>query len=148
MERFGEGFGSVLGKVWYLLGVSWGTFNPFFQGFVAKRAKEFPRGGQEVPWARFRMVLDRFWDGSGPEITIPPLTLPPFRQALATINKYRQKYGLIRDGRRKGGIVRGGRLKSGIVRGGRQKGGIVEGGRGKGGIVRKGRLESSIVKIA
>ena len=28
----------------------------------------------------------RFWKGFGPEITIPPLPLPPFRQALAAIN--------------------------------------------------------------
>ena len=37
----------------------------FFQGFVAKRTQEGPRGGQEASWARFSMVLDRFWEGFG-----------------------------------------------------------------------------------
>ena len=37
----------------------------FFQGFVAKRTQEGPRGGQEASWARFNMVLDRFWEGFG-----------------------------------------------------------------------------------
>ena len=39
--------------------------NVFFQGFVAKRAQEGPRGGQEVSWARFRRVSDGFWEGFG-----------------------------------------------------------------------------------
>ena len=58
LERFGEGFGTSLAFLGALL-------NIFFQGFVAKRTQEGPRGGQEVSWARFSMVLDRFWEGFG-----------------------------------------------------------------------------------
>ena len=71
MGGFWERFGTSLASLGALLSV-------FLQGFVAKRAKEGPRGGQELSWARFKKVLERFWEGSGPEIIIPPLTLPPF----------------------------------------------------------------------
>ena len=52
---FWEGFGNSLASLGALLSV-------FFQGFVAKRTQEGPRGGQEASWARFSMVLDRFWE--------------------------------------------------------------------------------------
>ena len=55
---FWEGFGNSLASLGALL-------NFFFQGFVAKRAQEGPRGGQEVSWARFRRVSDGFWEGLG-----------------------------------------------------------------------------------
>ena len=55
---FWEGFGTSLAS----LGALWSVF---FQGFVAKRTQEGPRGGQEASWARFNMVLDRFWEGFG-----------------------------------------------------------------------------------
>ena len=42
----------------------------FFQGFVAKRTQEGPRGGQETSWARFSMVLDRFWEAEMVKKTI------------------------------------------------------------------------------
>ena len=38
------------------------------------------------PGARFWRVQASIWKGSEREIILPPLTLPPFRQALATIN--------------------------------------------------------------
>ena len=53
---FGERFRTSLASLGALLSV-------FFQGFVAKRTQEGPRGGQETSWARFSMVLDRFWEG-------------------------------------------------------------------------------------
>ena len=55
---FWERFGTSLASLGALLSV-------FFQGFVAKRTQEGPRGGQETSWARFNMVLDRFWEGFG-----------------------------------------------------------------------------------
>ena len=65
LNRFWRCLGRVLGDIWDLLVVSWGTLSVFFQGFVAKRAQEGPRGGQEASWACFSMVLDRFWEGFG-----------------------------------------------------------------------------------
>ena len=56
--KFWEGFGTSLASLGALLSV-------FFQGFVAKRTQEGPRGGQEASWARFSMVLDRFGEGFG-----------------------------------------------------------------------------------
>ena len=58
LGRFWEGFGTSLASLGALLSL-------FFQGFVAKRAQEGPRGGQEASWAQFSMVLERFWEGSG-----------------------------------------------------------------------------------
>ena len=52
---FWEGFGRSLASLGLLLSL-------FCQGFVAKRAQEGPRGGQEVSWARFGKVLDGFWE--------------------------------------------------------------------------------------
>ena len=61
LERFGEGFGRVLGGVWELLGVSWGTFKSFFLSFVAKRAQEAAKRSLGldfgVPGPRFWRVL-------------------------------------------------------------------------------------------
>ena len=51
-------FGSSLASLGALLSL-------FFSGFVAKRAQEGPRGGQEVSWARFRRVSEGFWEGFG-----------------------------------------------------------------------------------
>ena len=59
---FWSGLGRVLGGVWELLGVSCGTFKPLFLRLCGQ---EGPRGGQEVSWARFGMVLERFWEGFG-----------------------------------------------------------------------------------
>ena len=61
MEGFGEGFGRSLGRVWDLLGVSWGTFRPLFLRLCGQ---EGPRGGQEASWTRFGVDLERFWEGS------------------------------------------------------------------------------------
>ena len=55
---FWEGFGRSLASLGVLLRL-------FCQGFVAKRAQEGPRGGQEVFWARFQRVSDGFWEGFG-----------------------------------------------------------------------------------
>ena len=44
-EGFWTGFGTVLGEVWDLLGVSWGTFSPLFLRLCCQ---EGPRGGQEA----------------------------------------------------------------------------------------------------
>ena len=55
---FWERFGTCLASLGALLSI-------FFQGFVAERTQEGPRGGQEASWARFSMVLDRFWEGFG-----------------------------------------------------------------------------------
>ena len=62
LERFWEGFGRVLGGVWELLGVSWGTFKPLFLRLCGQ---EGPRGGQEASRVRFGMDLGGFWEGSG-----------------------------------------------------------------------------------
>ena len=62
LERFGEGFGRVLGGVWELLGVSWGTFKLLFLRLCGQ---EGPRGGQEASRVRFGMDLGGFWEGSG-----------------------------------------------------------------------------------
>ena len=63
-ERFGEDFGKVLGEVWELLGVSWGTFKPFFSKLFCQ---EGPRGSNRRPrgllgsiWDRFGGVLGKF----------------------------------------------------------------------------------------
>ena len=61
-NRFWRGLGRVLGEVWDLLGVSWGTFKRLFSRLCCQ---EGPRGGQEVSWARFRRVSDGFWEGFG-----------------------------------------------------------------------------------
>ena len=55
---FGEGFGRVLGGVWNLLGVSWGTFFPMGDG----EKHVFPHGG---PKRRPRGLLDSIWGGFG-----------------------------------------------------------------------------------
>ena len=55
LGRFWEGFGTFLASLGALLSV-------FFQGFVAERAQEGPRDGQEASWARFGMVLGRVWE--------------------------------------------------------------------------------------
>ena len=61
--------GGVWGGFWERFGTSLASLgallNVFFQGFVAKRAQEGPRGGQEVCWTRFGIVLERFWEGLG-----------------------------------------------------------------------------------
>ena len=65
-ERFGEGFGKVLGRVWDLLGVSWGTFEPLFLRLCCQ---EGPRGSKRRPrgllgsiWEGFGGVLGRVWE--------------------------------------------------------------------------------------
>ena len=67
--RFLIDFGEVWGGFWERFGTSLASLGAllsvFFQGFVAKRTQEGPRGGQEASWARFSMVLDRFWEGFG-----------------------------------------------------------------------------------
>ena len=67
--HFFNDFGEVWGGFWERFGTSLACLGAllsvFFQSFVAKRAQEGPRGGQEASWARFSMVLDRFWEGSG-----------------------------------------------------------------------------------
>ena len=55
---FWKGFGGSLASLGALLSF-------FFKGFVAKRAQEGPRGGQEVSWARFGKVFERFGEGFG-----------------------------------------------------------------------------------
>ena len=62
LNRFWRSLGRVLGDVWDLLGVSWGTFKRLFSRLCCQ---EGPRGGQEASWAQFSMVLDRFWEGFG-----------------------------------------------------------------------------------
>ena len=73
LNRFWKGLGRVLAGFWEGFGTSLaflGAFlNLFFEGFVAKRAQEGPRGGQEVPWARFGKVLDGFWELLGSILT-------------------------------------------------------------------------------
>ena len=67
--RFWRGLGRVLGGFWEGFGSSLASLGAllslFCQGFVAKRAQEGPRGGQEVSWARFRRVLEGVWEGFG-----------------------------------------------------------------------------------
>ena len=46
LERFGEGFGKVLGRFWKLLGVSWDTFMLFFARLFCQ---EGPRGSKRRP---------------------------------------------------------------------------------------------------
>ena len=58
MERFGKGFGGVLGGVWQLLGVSWDTFRPLFLRLCCQ---EGPRGSKMRP----RGLLGSIWDGFG-----------------------------------------------------------------------------------
>ena len=58
LERFGEGFGRVLGGVWELLGVSWGTFKLLFLRLCCQ---EGPRGSKRRP----RGLLGSIWDGFG-----------------------------------------------------------------------------------
>ena len=58
LERFGEDFGTVLGEVWELLGVSWGTFKPLFSKLFCQ---EGPRGSNRRP----RGLLGSIWDGFG-----------------------------------------------------------------------------------
>ena len=64
--RFFINFGKVWGGFWERFGTSLASLGAllsvFFQGFVAKRTQEGPRGGQEASSARFSMVLDRFWE--------------------------------------------------------------------------------------
>ena len=52
------GFGRVLGEVWDLLGVSWGTFSPLFLRLCCQ---EGPRGPKRRP----RSLLASIWDGFG-----------------------------------------------------------------------------------
>ena len=58
LERSGEDFGTVLAEVWELLGVSWGTFKPFFSRLFCQ---EGPRGSNRRP----RGLLGSSWDGFG-----------------------------------------------------------------------------------
>ena len=58
LERFGEGFGRVLGGVRELLGVSWGTFKLLFLRLCCQ---EGPRGPKRRP----RGLLGSIWDGFG-----------------------------------------------------------------------------------
>ena len=66
LERFGEGFGRVLGGVRELLGVSWGTFKLLFLRLCCQ---EGPRGSKRRPrgllgsiWEGFGGVLGRVWE--------------------------------------------------------------------------------------
>ena len=66
LESFGEGFGRVLGGVWELLGVSWGTFKLLFLRLCCQ---EGPRGSKRRPrgllgsiWEGFGRVLGRVWE--------------------------------------------------------------------------------------
>jgi len=61
-HRSCRGLGRVLGEVWDLLGVSWGTLKRLFSRLCCQ---EGPRGGQEVSRVRFSMVWDRFREGCG-----------------------------------------------------------------------------------
>ena len=58
LERFGAGFGRVLGGVRELLGVSWGTFKLLFLRLCCQ---EGPRGSKRRP----RGLLGSIWDGFG-----------------------------------------------------------------------------------
>ena len=58
LEGFGVGFGRVVGGVWDLLGVSWGTFKSLFLSLCCQ---EGPRGSKRRP----RGLLDSIWDGFG-----------------------------------------------------------------------------------
>ena len=62
MERFGEDFGTVLGEVWELLGVSWGTFKPLFSKLFCQEglrgSNRWPRGLLGLIWDRFGGVLE------------------------------------------------------------------------------------------
>ena len=46
LEGFGVGFGRVVGGVWDLLGVSWGTFKSLFLSLCCQ---EGPRGSKRWP---------------------------------------------------------------------------------------------------
>ena len=66
LERFGAGLGRVLGGVWELLGVSWGTFKLLFLRLCCQ---EGPRGSKRRPrgllgsiWEGFGRVLGRAWE--------------------------------------------------------------------------------------
>ena len=67
--RFLIDFGEVWGGFWERFGIPLAflgaLLSVFFQGFVAKRAQEGPKGGQELSWARFGKVLEGFWEGFG-----------------------------------------------------------------------------------
>ena len=67
--RFLIDFGKVWGGFWERFGTSLASLGAllsvFFQGFVAKRTQEGPRGGQEASWIRFGVDLEGFWEGYG-----------------------------------------------------------------------------------
>ena len=57
-NRFWKRLGRVLGEVWDLLGVSWGTFKRLFSRLCCQ---EDPRGSKRRP----RGLLDSIWGGFG-----------------------------------------------------------------------------------
>ena len=66
LNRFWRGLGRVLGEVWDLLGVSWGTFKPLFLRLCCQEgsrgSKRRPRGLLGSISEGFRRVLGRVWE--------------------------------------------------------------------------------------
>ena len=91
----------------FLTSIFWGFSLDFGRSWASKMEPSWPFWDQKTAMlahlnhlkidvflkSRLGGLRARFWrprasilEGFGPEITIPPLPLPPFRQALATIN--------------------------------------------------------------
>ena len=66
LNRFWRGLGRVLGEVWDLLGVSWGTFGRLFSRLCCEEdtrgSKRRPRGLLSSILHGFGQVLGRVWE--------------------------------------------------------------------------------------